>query len=106
MAVYVFNYRAAYSVEVAEALAILHGLKLAIEVGLHHVVLESDSATVVQHIHSNSPILSKRICIRLKMTNKVAHDLTKFASSVEGGLAPKQQRKKLKDRQLPGHNKA
>ncbi|KAL5815512.1 hypothetical protein ACOSQ4_026153 [Xanthoceras sorbifolium] len=83
MAVYVLNYRAAYSVEVVEALPMLHGLKLAAEDGPRHVVLESDSPTVVQHIHSNSPILSKRICIRLKMTNKVAHDLTKFASSVE-----------------------
>ncbi|KAL5845242.1 hypothetical protein ACOSQ4_011200 [Xanthoceras sorbifolium] len=104
MASCALRYQAVFSVEMAEAIALLRGLKLTAEIGLHPIILESDSVTVVQLIRSKSHVLSElglvmheifnimlhvpvnNVCVGPVMANKVAHDLANFALTMEDKL--------------------
>ena len=46
------------TVEDVEALACRRAIVFAIELGLHHVVFEGDSATVINHLQEDTPCLA------------------------------------------------
>ncbi|KAL5753242.1 hypothetical protein ACOSQ2_023749 [Xanthoceras sorbifolium] len=71
---HILNIKASYSVEVAEALALLQGFKLAVEAHLIPVVSESDSLIVVKLLCSKVYVLSE-LCLALEST-KLALSLT------------------------------
>ncbi|KAL5755201.1 hypothetical protein ACOSP7_023421 [Xanthoceras sorbifolium] len=74
MASSILNIKASYSVEVAEALALLQGFKLAVEAHLIPVVSESDSLIVVKLLCSKVHVLSE-LCLALEST-KLALSVT------------------------------
>ncbi|KAL5811377.1 hypothetical protein ACOSQ3_028113 [Xanthoceras sorbifolium] len=87
------------SVEVAEALAILNGIHLAIESGFNHLLVESDALNVINYIKSRSPPLSEvglviadifSICLHINVefsfvprcANSIAHLLARNSFSI------------------------
>ncbi|KAL5806493.1 hypothetical protein ACOSQ4_029226 [Xanthoceras sorbifolium] len=100
MAVLAKRHNSLLSMECAEGLAILEGLKFAQELGIHPVGVESDDASVVALINKKSPprselrlIISEILLFEVSLSirsfsfrprqcNRVAHGLAKFGVNV------------------------
>ncbi|KAK1587034.1 hypothetical protein Q3G72_008784 [Acer saccharum] len=89
------NVKANYQPQIAEALAILDGLRLAVSRNWLHVVMESDALVVVQAIilkaspSSEVGVVVERFFVVSflfvpRLLNKVAHGLAKLALTHDG----------------------
>ncbi|KAL5796525.1 hypothetical protein ACOSQ2_001345 [Xanthoceras sorbifolium] len=98
------NYNALVSVDVAEAMALLHGLRFATDIGVGPIGIESDSSSIVSAInsrslprldvglvlvdiyHSFSFVSVSHVRFASRRCNTVTHSLARFSLSVSEPL--------------------